>query len=48
MSSNAKVAIEAQLTSPNPLDVVPDEMPFDVHRAHRTAFRLGRHLEDSA
>jgi glc operon protein GlcG len=30
MSSNAKVAMEAQLTSPNPLDVVPDEIPFDV------------------
>ena len=30
MSSNAKVAAEAQLTPPNPLDFVPDEMPFDV------------------
>ena len=30
MSSNAKVAAEAQLTPPNPLDAVPDEMPFDV------------------
>jgi glc operon protein GlcG len=30
MSSNAKVAMEALVTSSNPLDVVPDEMPFDV------------------
>ena len=30
MSSNAKVATEAQSTSLNPLDVVPDAMPFDV------------------
>jgi glc operon protein GlcG len=30
MSSNAKVAMEARGTSSNPLDVVPDEMPFDV------------------
>ena len=30
MSSNkAEIAIEAQLTS-NPLDVIPDEIPFDV------------------
>jgi uncharacterized protein GlcG (DUF336 family) len=30
MSSIAKAAIEAQVTSQNPLDVVPDEMPFDI------------------
>jgi hypothetical protein len=30
MSSNAKIAVEAQLIPPNPLDAVPDEIPFDV------------------
>jgi glc operon protein GlcG len=31
MSSNKPgIANEAQLTTPNPLDVVPDEMPFDI------------------
>ncbi len=31
MSSNkAAIAIEAPLAAPNPLDVIPNEMPFDV------------------
>jgi glc operon protein GlcG len=30
MSSKPEIAIEPRLTSSNPLDVVPDEMPFDV------------------
>ena len=29
-SSKTEVAIEAQRVTPNPLDVVPDEIPFDV------------------
>src|SRR5205809_1194725 len=30
MSSKTEVAIDARLTASNPLDVVPDEIPFDV------------------
>jgi glc operon protein GlcG len=30
MSSKPEIAIETRLTSSNPLDAVPDEMPFDV------------------
>ena len=29
-SSRTDVAIETRVTSSNPLDAVPDEMPFDV------------------
>jgi glc operon protein GlcG len=30
LSNKTEVAIEERLTPPNPLDAVPDEMPFDV------------------
>src|ERR1700735_5431276 len=30
MSAKTEFAIETQLTSSNPLDVIPDEIPFDV------------------
>ena len=29
-SNKAAIAIDAPLTAPNPLDVIPNEMPFDV------------------
>ena len=30
MSSKAEIASEAVIAAPNPLDVIPDEIPFDV------------------
>src|SRR3954462_1239022 len=41
-SKTAEVAIEAGRTAPNPLDLVPDEIPFDV--PYGPPISLGRAL----